>query len=222
MIRKILCLSTFLLTFTSLSIQAGQLYRFPDENGVLTLSRSLPPEAAPRGYDILDDRNMRLIERIPPAPTKEEIAEMKAEQAREAERQRQAEIAAKEAEKARETRARYDRSLLMTFPTEADLIDARDRDIGHREEQIATLSAKLPKLQQNLEEVQKEAAERELSGGSITANMQKRLDAAHQEIAVREQAIENYQNEIKQLTAKYQADLERLRLLRGHSNDKTP
>lgn len=222
MIRKILCLSTFLLTFTSLSIQAGQLYRFPDENGVLTLSRSLPPEAAPRGYDILDDRNMRLIERIPPAPTKEEIAEMKAEQAREAERQRQAEIAAKEAEKARETRARYDRSLLMTFPTEADLIDARNRDIGHREEQIATLSAKLPKLQQNLEEVQKEAAERELSGGSITANMQKRLDAAHQEIAVREQAIENYQNEIKQLTAKYQADLERLRLLRGHSNDKTP
>lgn len=215
MIRKILCLSTFLLVVFSFSfsVQAGQLYRFPDENGVLTLSRSLPPEAAQNGYDILDDKTMRLIERVPPAPTQDEIAEMEARQAEEAERQRQAESAANEAEKQREKQARYDRTLLLTYPTEADLIDARDRDIGYRQEQIELLTAKLPKLQNTLENAQKEAAERELSGGKITKNMQKRLDAAQEEITVRKQAIEKYQAEINALTEQYQKDLQRLRQL---------
>ena len=215
MIRKFLCLSISMLLFAGFSAQAGQLYRFPDENGVPTLSRSLPPEAAQKGYDIIDDKTMRLIERVAPAPTEDEIEALKAEQALEAERQRQQAIEAKEAEKARQKQRQYDRTLLLTYPTETDLIEARDRDIGYREEQIALLSEKLPKLQKRLETVQKEAAERELNGGKITANMQKRLEAAQEEIQVRNQAIAKYQAEIEQLKAQYQQDLERLRQLRG-------
>lgn len=217
MIRKILCHSICCLTLVSLSftVSAGNLYRFEDEEGVKTLSRSLPPEAAQKGYDILDDRTMRLIEQVPPAPTEEEIAEIKARQAEETERQRQQAIAEQAAAKQREKQARYDRTLMMTYPTEADLIDARDKDINYRKEQIELLSAKLPKLQQRLESLQAEAAERELSGGKVSKNMQKRLDAAQEEISVRRQAIEKYQAEIKDLSQQYQQDLERLRQLRN-------
>lgn len=215
MIRKFLFRSTCCLSLLCLSLAAaaGNLYRFEDEDGIKTLSRSLPPSAAQRGYDILDDRTMRLIERVPPAPTEAEIAEMKAQRAEAEERQRQQAIADKEAAKQREKQARHDRMLLTTYPTEADLLDARDKDIEHRREQIGLLSVKLPKLQQRLEEVQQQAAERELSGGKITTNMQKRLDAAQEEITVRKQAIKRYQAEIKELNEQYQQDLERLRQL---------
>jgi hypothetical protein len=218
-IRKIPTFGTallLLLAFTT-TTQAAQLYRFTNEEGVQTLSRSLPPEAAQKGYDILDDKSMRLIERVPPALTADEIAELEAKEAEDAERQRQADIAAKEAEKQREIQARHDRTLLITYGSEQDIIAARDKDIGYRQEQIGLLSVKLPKLKQALEEIQKEAADRELSGGTITTNMQKRLDAAHEEIAVREQAIKMYQAEIKELTAKYKADLDRYRVLQGKS-----
>lgn len=217
MIRKIFCLSTFLLAISTFSIplQAGQLYRFPNEDGVPTLSRSLPPEAAQKGYEILDDKTMRVIDHVTPAPTEAEIIELKAQQAREAERKRQADIAAKEAEKQREKQALYDRTLLMTYPTEADLIDARKKDITYRQEQIGMLSVKIPAAKKRLEEVQKAAAERELSGKKISNNMQKRLDAAQEEITVRQQAIERYQAEIKKLNEQYDADLKRLRQLRG-------
>ncbi len=220
MIRKFLSLSISVLLFVSIHVHAGQLYRFPDENGVLTLSRSLPPEAAQKGYDIIDDKTMRLIERVAPAPTEDEIEALKAEQAREAERQRLQAIEAKEAEKARQKQRQYDRTLLLTYPTEADLIAARDRDIGYRQEQIDLLSEKLPTLQERLQTVQKEAAERELNGGKITPNMQKRLDAAQEEIQVRNQAIAKYQTEIEELKAQYQQDLERLRQLRGTQASK--
>ncbi|MTI64142.1 DUF4124 domain-containing protein [Methylophaga sp.] len=215
MIRKFLCHSISVLVFFAFGVQAGQLYRYPDENGVLTLSRSLPPEAAQKGYDIIDDKTMRLIERVSPAPTEDEIEALKAEQAREAERQRQQALEARQDEEARQKQYQYDRTLLLTYSTEADLIAARDRDIGYRQEQIDLLSAKLPKLQQRLETVQKEAAERELSGGKITTNMQKRLDAAQEEIRVRKQAMEKYQAEIEKLRVQYQQDLERFRRLRG-------
>ena len=65
---------------------AANMYRYTDENGQVVISSTIPQEATKRGYDILGS-NGRVIETIPPAPTKEEIA------AREAEKQRQKELA---------------------------------------------------------------------------------------------------------------------------------
>jgi DNA repair exonuclease SbcCD ATPase subunit len=219
MIRKIPHFGTALLLFVGLSavVNAGQLYRFTNEEGVPTLSRSLPPEVAQKGYDILDDKTMRLIEHVPPALTAEEIAELEAKEAENAERQRQADIAAKEAEKQYELQARHDRTLLITYSNEEELIAARDKDLNYRKEQIELLSAKLPQLRASLEKVQKEAAEHELSGGQMTANTKKRLTAAQQEIALREQAIAMYQAEIEELSARYAYDLERFRTLKARS-----
>ncbi|MCX4187948.1 DUF4124 domain-containing protein [Methylophaga sp. OBS4] len=222
MIRKIVCLSISALCLISFSVfsVAGQLYRFVDENGVLTLSRSLPPEAAQRGYDIVDDKSMRLIERVTPAPTADEIVELKKQQQREAEAKRQAEIAAQEAEKQRQKRAIYDHTLLTTYQNEAELIRARDTDLNYRKEQIAIHQEKLPKLEKYLLDLQKEAADKELSGGKISKNMQKRLDTTQQEIAVRQQAIEQLQSEIETLSDNYSRDLSRLRALLEARNNR--
>lgn len=211
MIRK-LPLLIFCSIF-SLSVSAGQLYRFPDENGVMTLSTSLPSSASQKGYDIIDSETMRLIERVPAALTKQELLEQAAKQKVEEEARLQAEEQAKQAEEARQAQQTYDKTLLITYRSEADLIRARDSDIAYRQEQIKMHEQKLPDLKQYLYQLQNEAAQRELSGAKITANMQKRLDAAKEEIQVRKQAITELKAEITELETKYQHDLERLTYL---------
>lgn len=211
MIRK-LPLLIFCSIF-SLSVSAGQLYRFPDENGVMTLSTTLPSSASQKGYDIIDAETMRLIERVPAALTEQELLEQAAKQKVEEEARIQAEEQAKQAEEARQAQQSYDKTLLITYRSEADLIRARDSDIAYRQEQINMHQQKLPELKQYLYQIQNEAAQRELSGAKITANMQKRLDAAKEEIEVRNQAIAELQAEIAQLETKYQQDLERLKFL---------
>ncbi len=211
MIRK---LSLFIFfTIFSLSVSAGQLYRFPDENGVMTLSTSLPSSASQKGYDIIDAETMRLIERVPAALTKQELLEQAAKKKIEEEARLQAEEKAKQAEEAHKAQLSYDKTLLITYRSEGDLIRARDSDIAYRQEQIDMHQQKLPELKQYLYQIQNEAAQRELSGAKITANMQKRLDAAKEEIEVRKQAITELEAEIAQLESKYQHDLERLKYL---------
>lgn len=211
MIRKLFLFLFFCLF--SLSVSAGQLYRFPDENGVMTLSTSLPSAAAQKGYDIIDAETMRLIERVPAALTEQELLEQAAQQKVEEQARLQAEVQAKQAEEARQAQQAYDKTLLITYRSEADLIRARDSDIAYRQEQIEMHQQKLPDLKQYLYQLQNEAAQRELSGAKITANMQKRLDAAKEEIQVRQQAINDLKAEITQLESKYDHDLKRLKYL---------
>lgn len=100
MIQKIFQYSFFLATlFVLISpATAGKLYRFPNEEGVPTLSRNLPPSASQKGYDILDDKTLRLLEHVEAALTQEQIIEFEKQQQLEKEAQRQAEIDAKQAE----------------------------------------------------------------------------------------------------------------------------
>lgn len=212
---KFLIFSSMLLltSISTISLAAGQLYRFPDENGTLTLSTTLPATAAQKGYDVLDATSMRLIERIPPALSEEELLEQATQQKLEAEAKKKAELEAEKVAQANQTQRVYDKTLLTTYRTEQDLIDARDTDIAYRQEQIDIHQKKLPDLKQHLYDVQKQAAERELSGAKITANMQKRLTAAEEEIVIRKQAIADLKQDIEQLTTRYQSDLDRLRFL---------
>ncbi len=66
-----------LLLIISLPAEAGKIYRYTDNNGVSTLSKSLPPYAAQKGYDILDETSLRLIERV---HTREELIQIQQKQ----------------------------------------------------------------------------------------------------------------------------------------------
>jgi predicted nucleic acid-binding Zn-ribbon protein len=217
MIRNFAFYGTFgLVLFGNITIShAANLYRYTDENGVTTMSKTLPAEFAQQGYDILDDRTMRLIEHVPPALTPQQIAEQEALEAAQAEQARQDAIQAQKAAEAKQKQAEEDRKLLITYPTEADLLSAKESEITYREEQIVFYESKLPALQAKLEKVQKEAADRELSGKAITENMQKRLDSVKEDIRLRQAAIEKFKVEIEALTEKFDADLARHRELLG-------
>lgn len=212
----------FLLGFSAMSLltapllsHGARLYRYLDENGVPTLSLTLPPEAAQQGYDVLDDKTMRLIEQVPPAPTAEQIAEQQEQKAREAEAQRQADIAAREAEQENRRQASYDRSLLTTYRDENELMRARDDVLQHRRSQMEARRLKLERLEQQRVALQREAGQMELSGGTVSANLQARLDATGEDILQQQAVIAQLRSEIEDLSEKYDSDLARLRQLLG-------
>ena len=222
MIQKIIQLSflaSTLLLFVDTSV-AGKLYRFPDENGVPTMSRELPPSAAQKGYDILDDQSLRLIERVPPALTAAQILELDRQQQLEEEKKQQATIAAEQAEIARQQVQKqqkqqmiHDQNLLASYDSEQDLLTARDANLQLHQTRLTESIEKQSQLDLKLRELQQQAADQELSGSVISANLQKGLDASQQEISNTSKLIEQLNEEITQLTKQYAEDLTRLREL---------
>ncbi|UPH46362.1 DUF4124 domain-containing protein [Methylophaga pinxianii] len=204
--------ATFLIATT---VSAAQLYRFTDENGIPTLSKTLPPEVAQQGYDILDEKSMRVIERVPPAPTEAEIAEREIQKKMELEQQKQAEEAARIAAEKRRKQAIYDHNLLSAYQSEQDLLNERDEDLQYRENRIEILKAKRKGLQQRLQQVQQQAADNELSGLGLSPNLQSRLKAAQQELDNNQSSLQQLQTEIDALNMQYELDQQRLRELLG-------
>lgn len=212
MIRKCLLCSSFLLGFclAASHVSAGQLFRFNDESGTPTLSKTLPPEAAQRGYDILDDKTMRLIERVPPPLTEAQLAEQAERQAAEQAAQKSAEAEAKQISALRRQQNLHDQNLLNIYQSEEELLAARDNDLSYRQNRLSVLSEKHPVLEQKLAAVQQQAAEKELSGATITENLKKRLAAAEQELSNNQLMIHQLEAEILMLSQQYEQDQQRL------------
>lgn len=212
MIRKHLLYSSFLLSFglAASNVYAGQLFRFNDDSGTPTLSKTLPPEAAQKGYDILDDETMRLIERVPPALTEAQLAEQAERQAAAKAAQQAAAEQAKQAAEVRRQQSLNDQKLLTVYASEADLLSARDKDLGYRQARLNLLTQKQPELEQKLIALQNEAAEKELSGLPVTENLHKRLSAAQQELTNNQMIIQQLELEIQNLSQQYQRDRQRL------------
>lgn len=233
MIQKIIFSSSFVaaLLIQSCPSIAGVLYRFPNEEGVPTLSRDLPPSASQKGYDILDDETFRLIEHVAPALTEQEIIELELELERqrqleeEAKRQaileqEQAAIAEKRAERERQKQAINDQNLIASYSSEQELLKARDESLNHRQVQLKEIAAKQVQLKQQLLTIQKQAADQELRGAQITPNLKNRLSSTQQEINNNVGTIERLNQEITQLTEQFAKDLIRFKeLLQAQSAD---
>ncbi|MDT8371662.1 MAG: DUF4124 domain-containing protein [Gammaproteobacteria bacterium] len=202
-----------LLLLVSQQLSAGTIYRFIDDSGIITMSKSLPPYAAQTGYDILDDKSLRLIKHVDPALTPEQIAEKQHQLAQQKEAERLAAEQAKQQQAQRRQQMIADNTLLTSFQSEQDLLNARDADLDYRQTELDKAISHLENSKIKLQQMQQEAAEQELSGHPISVNMNKRLNAVTQEINHDEQNIKRLKHDIEQLTKQYEHDLERLRQL---------
>ncbi|WP_069296284.1 hypothetical protein [Methylophaga muralis] len=216
-IRFVLASMLSATLFIATTVSAAQLYRFTDESGIPTISKTLPPEVAQQGYDILDEKSMRVIQRVPPALTEAQIIERDKQRKLDLEAQKQAEQAAKMAAEERRKRAIYDHNLLSAYQSEQDLLNERDKDLLYREKRLEVLNGKRKGLQQRLQQAQRQAADNELSGVGLSDNLKSRLQAAQQELDNNQSTIDQLQTEITTLKQQYELDLQRLRELLGSS-----
>jgi DNA repair ATPase RecN len=184
------------------SAEAMNLYRFTDEEGVQSIGTSLPPNAAQRGYDILDAQSMRLIKRVAPALTSEEIEQLKREEAAKqlvAEQKKKQDI--------------YDNRLLSLYQSSQDVYAAKQRDVEAKQATLEHTKLNLVELEARQQQYQQLAADEELGGG-ITAKTQQAITKNLQSIDETKQLINSLQKEILSLSAQYDADAERIKQLR--------
>jgi len=207
---KIISLLSLLLLLTSMSSHAGKIYRFTDKNGVSTLSKTLPTYAAQRGYDILDDKSLRLIERV---YTREELIEIQRKQALIDQADQEAKQRIKEAKERRLKQRINDRNLLARYPSLAVFTKSRDADLTYRQSQIDDTHEQLNNNKKKLVGLQTQAAEQEISGEEVSSNLRRRLTATQKDIKNKKRYLKRTTDDRNKISQQYELDLERLKLL---------
>ncbi len=208
------CLGILLIS-ASLSAYAGQVYRFKDNHGVTTMSKTLPPYAAQKGYEVLDEVSLRVIEQVAPALTKAEIAEYNRQQAAQKEQQRQAEIKAQKDQERHRQAVLYDNDLRASYSSEDDLLKKRQTELLYFQNQIEKTQTYLKRNNDKLRDYQQQAADIELSGRTVSGNLKKSLIATKQEINNNQIELERLAIENAATIKRYEQALIRLKQLLG-------
>ncbi|WP_417564887.1 DUF4124 domain-containing protein [Marinobacter sp.] len=178
---------------------AANMYRYTDENGQVVISGTIPQEATKRGYDILGN-NGRVIETIPPAPTEEEIA------AREAEKQRQKELA---------EQREQDRQLLKRFSHPDQAVKAMHRKIRELKGLIQLKRGNISVISSQLDSEQSRAADMERAGRDIPEATLEKIRRLESQVRDIEREIASQTLEIEALQRAFEADIERLEEVTG-------
>jgi hypothetical protein len=181
----------------------GLTYKYINEQGVVVLSNTIPPELAHNGYTIMNpDGSIRKV--VP--------AELTAAQIEERDRKKSEEDAAKEA---REARKRKDDELLKLYASTADVEDARDRKLRSIDTVIATTKANIVRLKQQKQHLEEQAADRERAGLLPSPEILQNLEILSTQITDKEREVEMRQMEQQQVTEQFQMDLDRVQALLG-------
>lgn len=130
-------LPVLLLLFAAGNVDA-QLYRWVDENGQVQFGDRIPPQYSKNGHEVLSEDG-RVIDQVEREKTKEEVAAMEVELARQ-----------EELRKAREEQARNDATLLRTFTSTEDIDRTLDQRVNSIQSQINRDQATIGSLDYDL------------------------------------------------------------------------
>lgn len=192
-------------TLSLASAAEAGMYRYTDNKGRMVISNTIPQEATKRGYEILGN-NGRVVETIPPAPTDEEIA------AREAEKERQKELAAQQEQ---------DRKLLKRYSHPDQAVRAMHRKIRELKGLIQIKRGNISVISSQLDSEQSRAANIERSGGTIPEVMLEKIRRLESQIRDLEREISIQNQEIDELEADFETDIKRLEKVTGKSRTLT-
>lgn len=195
--RSCVCLLVFGLALPMVSNAARKLYRYYNAQGVMVVDYQVPSEYIRGGYEVINDEG-DVLEVVPRELTPEERIHADAETKREKD-------AIIEAERVRE----WDESLLLRYSTMEDIEAARERALDNLRIRLSILSSNRRSLKQKVENYQAQAAEIERSGGTVGEARLRTTEELQVQIGATERAIVDRQGEIEELSANFQADIDR-------------
>ena len=192
-----------LLATCSLIAQAAidRFYRYTDENGVVVINSSISPERAAKGYEILD-ANGRMLERIAPALTGDELAEYLTEQ----------ELKNKQEADAKKQLA-YDLSLLQRYSFVSDIEDEQKRQLAQLNTRSAILRGNLIGFRSELEKSYEEAARFERQEKPVPEKTKGRIANLEEKITATEQMLAGQSQEVERLKQDYIQAIKRFKEL---------
>ena len=196
---------TFLLVSVLLcgspSLDARELYRYKDASGVSVINDRLPPEFAALGYEVLSETGV-LLRVVPPKKTPEQLEALDAQESEVERAQRQA-----------EQQRKADELLLIRYSSIDDIRAARERSLQALQIRANILRSNLRSMAQQMGNYQAEAAAIERLGQPLD---QERIDAIQNlraRIETSQLALSDREQEMKEVTQAYQADIDRFQHL---------
>ncbi len=199
-----------ILLFLPLSGHAGKLYKWVDDEGHTHYSDKIPPSETKRARTHLDEHGIT-IDRIDAAKTPEEI-QQEAEEARLREEQ----------ERLAEEQRAEDRVLLRTFRTIDDIEMAREGQIQAVDTYIRVTQSNIKRLKNTLSDMQKNAANLELSGQTVSKRYLKDIETKRQALKDAYQSIVEREREKNRIRQSFATDLKRFRELKKLSQTNDP
>lgn len=169
---------------------AGVLYRYRDAQGRQFIEQSIPPEVAPRGYEIIS-KSGQVLKTVPPAPKGADIEKMMEQMRREAEL------------------AEWDSRLRRRYSSVEDIRSAKERSISELEGNLGILKANLSGVKSQIEDQQARAAVQERSGRPVSEAVLKNIRTLEAELAGLHQQIEQRREELDAEAARFDRDMER-------------
>ena len=197
-----LLIAILLLSGVPLSLSAA-IQCWTNNEGVRECGHSVPPEYSQKRIEILNERGI-VISVKEAAKTKEQLEE----EARLAERKKE------EERKAAEQR-RQDNILLLTFTTERDLNLAHKNRLQAVSSIIQITNSNTKSLQENLDQLQKQAANYERSGEKAPERIISEMQSLRKQIKDNQAFITRKQLVIDDINKKFAKDLHRFRQLKG-------
>jgi hypothetical protein len=182
---------------------AGEWYRYQDDDGVLVMSHHVPPEYADRGYTVVNDDG-RVLRVVPRQLSLEEIVIRDQALAREAELEAQRQFA-----------LQHDNELMQLYATPEEVEFARDRKITSIDEVINTLMGDIQQLRNKQRLYETQAAEKERGLMPVSREILTNLETVKHQIIKAQREIEARGKERDQTKADFDRDLNRIYELYG-------
>ncbi|MBU2039355.1 DUF4124 domain-containing protein [Thalassolituus sp. C2-1] len=179
---------------------ANKLYRFTVD-GRVVVKDHIPTEYSHLGYEVLNSSGM-VVKTVAPAPTAEELAQRRAEEA--AKKARQDAITAQR---------KLDLDLLRLYAKPSDVERARQRKADEIDSYIQLQRRRIVDLEQKLEKAQAQAANIERRGQEVPADMRLEIVQLQNGIRDSEGNIKARQQEMKESTRDFAEQYERVRIL---------
>ena len=198
--RSSLCL---LLTLSSGISLATDLYRWTDENGKVHYTDRVPAEYVEQGYSIISEQGLT-IHTIKAAS--EEAAEAAGTQE-------------KQLSEAQLTR---DRTLLMNYSSEDEIVKTRQRKIEELKALIILNEENTKSLENQYRDLTAKAGDHEKQGDSIPAALLTKLNVTKEKIKVFTASNKQRQQEIETIEQQFERDLQRYRALRDSDGEIGP
>lgn len=173
-------------------------YRWVDSQGHKHLSDEVPADAARYGYDVLNQYG-RVVRHVDGAKTAEQLADERKQL---------------EAHKAELEQQRQDQNMLLTYPTEKDLIEAQKNQVAMTEQRIASTRVNMRSQLDNLASLLDQAAQLQQSDKPVPSVLKKRIDKQRQIISEQRAWISRTRQELEQTRADNAATLKHYRAIR--------
>jgi hypothetical protein len=177
------------------------LYRYYNTQGSMVVDYRVPTEYVAAGYEVLNDDGV-VIRVVPRELTADERNVVDAQQKLD-------ELARAEEERLR----KWDESLLLRYSTIADIEAARERSLRDLRIRVSILKSNRRSLKLQVENYQMQAADLERSGRQVNVAQLSAIEDLQGEIGTTDRAIVDREQEIEEVAAAYQSDIERFGLL---------